>query len=233
MTIKKTKLRRKKTKKQRSLSAATRVSSSRATKSSKPKKKRAKRERDVRRKPTKVERKATHGTRRKQETNKEEIKDYFVTEDRNWTPKLLAELKLVFLRTYARHGIVTDGTVAAGITRRIYKRWRRDDEAFAENCKDAEVMACDLMEREARRRAIEGFDRPVIYKGEVTETYTDYSDALLTTLMKGNLPKKYKDRVEHGGSIGRPMTLDEETKEDVVASILSMIKNKPDPTRGA
>lgn len=184
----------------------------------------------VRKKPTKKERRATHGTRRKPETNKDEIKDYFVTEDRNWTPKLLSELKMVFLRTYARHGIVTDGTVAAGITRRIYKRWRRDDEAFNENCKDAEIMACDLMEREARRRAIEGFDRPVIYQGEITETYKDYSDSLLTTLMKGNMPKKYKERVEHGGSIGRPMTLDEETKEEVVGSILSMIKSKKDPT---
>ena len=91
------------------------------------------------------------------------------------------------------------------------------------------TMANDLMEREARRRAIDGFERPIIYQGEVTGEYTDFSDALLTTLMKGNKPEKYKERTQHSGSIGRPLTLDEETKEDVVSSILGMIKNKPDP----
>jgi hypothetical protein len=47
--------------------------------------------------------------------------------------------------------------------------------------------------------------------------------------MKGNKPEKYKERTQHSGQIGRPMTLDEETKEDVVSSILGMIHNKPDP----
>ena len=91
-------------------------------------------------------------------------------------------------------------------------------------------MANDLMEREARRRAMDGFARPVIYQGEITDTYLDYSDSLLTMLMKGNKPEKYKERLEHGGAIGHPMTLDEESKEDVVSSILSMIKHKKDPT---
>ena len=104
---------------------------------------------------------------------------------------------------------------------------------FNEDCKTAETMANDLMEREARRRAIDGFERPIIYQGEVTGEYTDFSDALLTTLMKGNKPEKYKERTQHSGSIGRPLTLDEETKEDVVSSILGMIKNKPDPTKGS
>lgn len=189
----------------------------------------------VRKKPTKKERKATHGTRRKPEAKKHkaEIKDYFEIEDRKWTPALTRELKMVFLRAYARHGIISDGTVAAGITYRTYHRWRKDDEVFNEDCKTAESMANDLMEREARRRAIDGFERPVIYQGEVTETYTDYSDSLLTTLLKGNRPEKYKERTQLSGSVGRPMTLDEETKEDVVSSILGMIHNKPDPKKGA
>lgn len=181
------------------------------------------------RKVTKEQRKKTRTTRRKPETNKEEINNYFEMEERKWTPALTRELKMVFLRAYARHGIISDGTSAAGITYRTHYRWRKEDEVFHEDCKVAETMANDLMEREARRRAIEGFDRPVIYQGEITGTYTDYSDALMTTLMKGNRPEKYKERTQHSGSIGRPMTLDEETKEDVVSSILGMIKNKPDP----
>ena len=195
----------------------------RATKKTRAKKK------IVRKKPTKVERRATHGTRRKSETNKKEIRDYFETEERKWTPTLTRELKMVFLRAYARHAIVSDGLLAAGVTYRIVRRWQKDDELFSEDCKTAEAMANDLMEREARRRAIEGFDRPVIYQGRITGAYTDYSDARLTTLMKGNKPEKYKERTQLSGTVGRPLTLDEETKEDVVSRILGMIHNKPDP----
>lgn len=187
----------------------------------------------VRKKPTKKERKAKRPTRRKPETNKAEIKDYFEMEDRKWTPALARELKMVFLRAYARHGVISDGTLAAGITYRTFYRWQKDDEVFNEDCKTALAMANDLMEREARRRAIDGFERPIIYQGEVTGEYTDYSDSLLTTLMKGNKPEKYKERTQLSGSVGRPMTLDEETKEDVVSSILGMIHNKPDPKKGA
>lgn len=225
--VKKRKKTAKKTK-----SSATGVRSSSRAKRGGTKKRRAKKtekKKIVRKKPTKKERKATHPKRRKEESNRKEIKDYFSIEDRKWTPKLTKELKTVFCRAYARHGIISDGTLAAGITYRIYHRWRKDDELFNEDCKTAEAMANDLMEREARRRAIDGFGRPIIYQGEITGEYTDYSDALLTTLMKGNKPEKYKERTQHSGQIGRPMTLDEETKEDVVSSILGMIHNKPDP----
>ena len=97
---------------------------------------------------------------------------------------------------------------------------------------EAKQMAVDVLESEAHRRAVTGFQRPVIYQGEITETYTDYSDSLLTMLMKGNKPEKYKERTQHSGSIGRPMTLEAEDKEDLVSSILGLIKNKPDPTGG-
>lgn len=181
------------------------------------------------RKVSKAEKKATRPTRRKPTTNRAEVKDYFQREDLVLTPKLTAELKMVFCRAYSRHGIISDGLSAAGVSRKTYYKWLKEDESFGDNCKMAKELANDFMEREARRRAIEGFDRPVIYKGEVTEYYKDYSDSLLSMLMRGNKPEKYKERTEHSGSVGRPLTLDQEDKEDVVASILGMIKNKPDP----
>jgi len=205
------------------------AAASRAKKGVKKNAKKNAKKKTVRKKPTKVERKAKRPQRRKPETNKAEIRGYFEMEDRKWTPALTKELKMVFLRAYARHGIASDGTLAAGITYRTFYRWQKEDEVFSEDCKTALMMANDLMEREARRRAIDGFERPIIYQGEVTGEYTDFSDSLLTTLMKGNKPEKYKERTQLSGSVGRPMTLDEETKEDVVASILGMVQNKPDP----
>lgn len=184
----------------------------------------------VRKKPTKKERKATHGTRRKPQTNHKEVKDYFQRESLALTPKLTKELKLVFCRAYAQRGIVREGTTAAGISRRTYAKWRKEDEAFNEACMEAKQMSTDLIEAEMHRRAIDGFERPVIYQGEITDTYKDYSDSLLTMLAKGNKPEKFKERTEHSGSVGRPMTLEQEDKESIVSSILGMIKSKPDPT---
>ena len=173
-------------------------------------------------------------TRRKPETNKIQAKRYFRVENRKFTPKVVEELKMAFCRAYAQHGIVLDGTTAAGIDRRTYKKWRKEDADFDEACREAEEMANDLMEKEARRRAIDGFQRPVIYRGEITTHYTDYSDALLQTLMRGNKPDKYKERREMSGSVANPLTVDtKETKEQVVLSILSLVHPKPDPEGAA
>jgi hypothetical protein len=47
------------------------------------------------------------------------------------------------------------------------------------------------LEREAWRRAVEGYDYPVTYGGEITDTYHKYSDTLLIFLLKANCPEKY------------------------------------------
>jgi len=180
------------------------------------------------RKPTKAERRATHSTRRKPETNKKEAREYFGAEDRRWTPRLRAELKRVFLRAYATSGIILDGTVAADISRDTYKKWRREDEAFDAGCEEAKQMADDLLEREAVRRGMNGFDRPVIYQGEITDYYTDYSDSLLQTLLKGNRPSKFKERTEHSTPKGQPMEVDVETRSNVMSTMLGMIQSKKD-----
>lgn len=176
--------------------------------------------------------------RRKPETGgnaaRHEILEFFGSEDMSsLTPKELAERKLVFLRAFANRGIVRDGCVAAGTSWGMYTRWRDKDEAFNEACQHAEMLAADRLEAEAHRRAYDGYDKPVIYQGAITDTYTEYSDSLMQTLMKGYKKDKYRDRTEHSGSVGRPMTLDAETKESVVSSILGMIENKPDPEGAA
>lgn len=185
----------------------------------------------VRKKPTKKERRAAHPVYRKPQTNYREARLFFGAKrtSADWTPELVEELKLTFLRVYATKGIIAAGLSAADVARSTYKRWREEDEAFNEACVEAEEMAADLLEMEARRRAEDGIDHPVIFKGEITDTYKQYSDTLMLALLKGVKPDKYKERKELSGSVGRPMTLDSETKESVVSSILGMIRSKPDP----
>jgi hypothetical protein len=48
-----------------------------------------------------------------------------------------------------------------GINRVTVYRWRQDDPSFAEAYSDAMEAGTDLIEHEARRRAVEGYDRPI------------------------------------------------------------------------
>lgn len=47
------------------------------------------------------------------------------------------------------------------------------------------------LEREAWRRAVEGYDYPITSGGQITDTYKKYSDTLLMFLLKANCPEKY------------------------------------------
>jgi hypothetical protein len=54
---------------------------------------------------------------------------------------------------------------------------------------------------------VEGVKKNVYYKGEKIDELREYSDTLLTLLLKARDPEKYKDRVqqEHSGKNGSPI----------------------------
>ena len=56
----------------------------------------------------------------------------------------------------------------------------------------ADRSALGVVEAEVHRRAIEGVDHPVIYKGEITDTYKEFSDNLLMFRAK-RLDPSYRD----------------------------------------
>jgi hypothetical protein len=63
----------------------------------------------------------------------------------------------------------------------------------------------EALEREAWRRAVEGYDYPVTYGGEITETYHKYSDTLLVFLLKAYCPEKYVRPGEGDDEDGGPV----------------------------
>ena len=73
----------------------------------------------------------------------------------------------------------------AGIPRRTVYDWRDADEAFARQWDEALDEGIDLLEAELHRRAFEGVERPVYYKGEQVGTWRFYSDALAMFLLQG------------------------------------------------
>ena len=102
---------------------------------------------------------------------------------------------------------VSESCRAANISRPAAYAWRGDDEDFAVAWADAEAQARDLLEREAWRRATEGWEEPVFHKGEVCGAIRRYSDRMLEILLKGHKPERFVEKrvLEHSGPDGGPI----------------------------
>jgi hypothetical protein len=115
-----------------------------------------------------------------------------------------AEAQTAFLAAFAETGTVTHGAKSSGISRQTHYNWLTDA-GYSERFSDAQEQATDNLEREARRRAVEGVEEPVYYQGEVVGKIRKMSDTLLIFLLKGARPDKYRERLEHTGHGGGPL----------------------------
>src|SRR5262245_19941587 len=107
--------------------------------------------------------------------------------------KLTQARRECFLRALAVSGSVTAAAAMAGTSRTRVYELRKVDPAFAALWDEAEETATDALEAEARRRAIDGVELPVISMGKILKdadgnvvTIRRYSDQLLTLLLKGH-----------------------------------------------
>ena len=96
-----------------------------------------------------------------------------------------------FLAAFRDRGIVRDAAAEAGIDRSAHYRWLAEEEPYRQAFARAEEEACDLLEAEARRRAVDGWAEPVFGKGQgahagvqVVGYVRRYSDRLLEVLLK-------------------------------------------------
>ena len=110
--------------------------------------------------------------------------------------------KRAFLTAYGQTGNKSLAAKMAGIVKQtIYTRQWRGDPEFQEALKRARVMAADVLEAEAHRRAVEGWEEPVgWYKGQPGGVIRRFSDTLLIFTLKGLLPDRYRERVDVRGS---------------------------------
>ena len=121
--------------------------------------------------------------------------------------KTLQPKKRAFLLAYAELGIVTYAAKAAQIHRLTHNDWLKTDAVYAADFEVAKEGAADRLEREALRRAVEGWDEPIVWRGEVTGMVRRYSDTLLIFMLKGAKPEKYRERFEHSGPGGGPIAV--------------------------
>ena len=110
--------------------------------------------------------------------------------------KLTDRVKAKFLTVLREHCNVSEAARACGIARQYAYEVRGRDEAFAKLWIEAEQEAADKLEREAWRRGVEGTDKPIVYQGEVTGTYKEYSDRMLELLLKAHRGEKFKERAD-------------------------------------
>ena len=98
-----------------------------------------------------------------------------------------------WLAAFLCTGEIKETARIAGLSWPSHYNWLRDDQAYAQAFEIAKRITRDSAEDEVHRRAFRGFAKPVIYKGEITGTYLEYSDALAQFWLKGNCPEKYRD----------------------------------------
>jgi hypothetical protein len=102
-------------------------------------------------------------------------------------------------------GLSTLGTISAGcklarIDARTLYQWRETDDAFLIREREAREQLADQLEGEAIRRGVKGTMAPVYQAGKLVGYKREYSDALLTLVLRANRPEKYRDRVDIGVS---------------------------------
>jgi len=86
-----------------------------------------------------------------------------------------------------------------------YRR-RETDKAFAAAWDEALKRACDKAEAELYRRAVDGVEKPMTVAGQ-REVITEYSNDLLTFLLRAHRPERYRERRELTGPNDGPVTI--------------------------
>lgn len=160
-----------------------------------------------------------------------------------------------FLRSLGLTGNVTRAATDAKIDRTVPYDLRDSDPDFAAAWASALEAAADLLEEEARRRAYDGVEKPVVHQGKVVTYWADksgrpvsprtkgarqiplvvrqYSDQLLVTLLKACRPAKFRERHEITGPNGGPLqahhTLDLTQLSDAELDTLDQLIERATP----
>jgi hypothetical protein len=111
--------------------------------------------------------------------------------------------KQAYLLLLEKSGLPYKSAKSIGTSGRRMLSECEQDKEFATACEDAMHFFRESVEEEVYRRAVEGVEEPVFYKGSVCGHVTKYSDTMLSLLVKKENPafgEKLKvDTTIHGG----------------------------------
>lgn len=163
------------------------------------------------------------------------------------------DLKPAFLAALRQVPVVQHACDAIGIGRTTAYGWRNEDKDFAAAWDDAMEAGIDRAEAEAFRRAVIGFDEPVVHKGvmsyrterhlegdevayrtvlddrgqPVPLTVRKHSDMLLSLVLKGRRKQVFAERTELTGADGKDLTpVDETARAARIAQLMAAASSR-------
>ena len=115
--------------------------------------------------------------------------------------------KNTFLQAVATLGNIKRAADFTGINSANHYNWMKSDPAYRAAAEIAFEEASDLLENEAYRRGHDGVDKPIFYQGVQCGVIREYSDSLLTLLLKARKPHVFGDKIkqEITGKDGAPL----------------------------
>lgn len=120
------------------------------------------------------------------------------------TSNAQARRQQAFLAAFSATGVITTAAEAAQIDRSTHYEWLEDPD-YEKRFHEAEEQAADILESEARRRAVEGVTKPIYQGKELVGHVQEYSDTLLTFLLSGRRKAVFSKRSEITGADGEPL----------------------------
>ena len=130
------------------------------------------------------------------------------------TPKKEPKWRARFLAALANSGNVLVACKASGAGRATVYRHKDRFPRFRRAWDNAVEESTDILEAEARRRSVNGIDKPIFFKGKQVASVKEYSDTLLIFLLKAHRPEKFRDNYDikrladeflaRGGGAGEP-----------------------------
>jgi hypothetical protein len=106
-----------------------------------------------------------------------------------------------YLEGVRQFGTLIHACQLAHVSPHTIYAWREHDETFVLRENEAQEHLTQDLEREALRRALVGYDRPVFQRGIQVGVERVFSDSLMTTLLKARRPDKYRDNINVSGSV--------------------------------
>jgi hypothetical protein len=124
--------------------------------------------------------------------------------------KKAAPKTMAFLAALREVPSISRAAKAAGIRRELHYRRVKKDPAYAAAFQESWEMGVSSLESSAIERAQLGVKEPQYWKGKVVGYVTRYPEGLMQFLLRGALPKKYREQVSHeiGGAGGGPVSVE-------------------------
>lgn len=114
-----------------------------------------------------------------------------------FTPVIMAR----FLAAFAATGRLGTACRAVGLGNQALENARERFPDFDEAIDEAYQEFTDRLHEEAVRRAVDGWDEPVFYQGEVVGYIRRKSDRILEMLLKAHIPDKFRDKLDVNASV--------------------------------